>query len=156
MLESDVTQERTRAGSLGRFLGYIKRRRETVGNNLHITASQVNARPLVQPVDLLPQPAFNGMQGGQGPQLAPDPIRQGSFDGIGHLGIARIPKFVSAYSQTAWENQTFVAPKNGIRAGATVPFGNMTPSYERTNIGVPDSVAYGSLMEYQSLPYGYE
>ena len=156
MLESETIEKRTRAGALGRFLGYVKERRETVGNSLHITASQVLARPLVQPVDFLPQPDFNGLQGGQGPQMAPDPIRQSSFDGIGHIGIARISKWVSAYDQTAWENQVFIAPKNGIRAGATVPFGKMTPDYNRANIGVPDAVSYGSLMEYQAMPYGYE
>lgn len=140
---------------LSSFLGYIKERRETVGNSLHITASQVNARPLVQPTDVLPDPRYNMPQGGQGPQLAPDPIRQGIFDGIGHIGKARIPKFSSVYDQTAWEEQSFIGGHLAYYAGGSIPFGNMLPDHERANITVPNSVAYGSQFEYNALPYGY-
>lgn len=149
------TETKTRAGILGTFLGYVKERRETVGNNLHITASQVLARPLVQPANILPNPNFNLPQGGQGPQMAPDPIRQSMFDGLGHLGVARISVWRSAYDQTAWENQTFIAGHTRYAPGASIVFGNMTPMYERSNINVPDSPAYGSQFQYQAQPYGY-
>lgn len=150
------TETKTRAGVLGTFLGYIKERRETVGNNLHITASQVLARPLVNPVDMESAPGYNLPQGGQGPQQAPDPIRQSIFDGLGHISKARIPVWRSAYDQTAWENQSFIAGKTRFAPGAGIPFGNMTPGYERTNIYVPNAPAYGSQFTYQALPYGYE
>lgn len=140
---------------LSQFLGYIKQRRETVGNSLHLTANQVNARPLVQPSDVIWDPRYNTPQGGNGPQLAPDPIRQGIFDGIGHIGKARIPKFVSAYDQTAWENQSFIGGHLAYYNGGSIPFGNMLPEYARANISVPDNVAYGSQFEYNALPYGY-
>lgn len=148
-------ETKTRAGVLGRFLGYVKQRRETVGNGLHMTASQVNARPLVGPANFLPAPNYNGPQGGNGPQLAPDPIRQGMFDGIGHIGIARIPKYVSKYDQTAWESQQFVTSNEEYRAGAAIIRGGQLPEWERANISMPEATAYGTQFEYQSLPYGY-
>src|ERR1700755_2933224 len=155
MTTNESNEQRTRAGALGRFLGYVKQRRETVGNSLHITASQVNARPLVQPALFAPAPGYNGDQGGNGPNLFSDPIRQSSFDGIGHIGIARIPKFVSTYNQTAWENQTFIANNLDMRAGASIVPGRQAYSYERSNIDVPQALAYGSLFSYQPEPYGY-
>lgn len=156
MTESDETQRKTRAGTLGRFLGYIKQRRETVGNGPHLWATIANVRPLVQPAEYGPHPNYNGLQGGNGPQLAPDPVRQSIFDGIGHLGIARVPIWRSGYDQTAWTAQRFVTGNEDYRAGASIPFGHQTPSFERANIDVPSSVAYGSLFTYQPMPYGYE
>lgn len=100
-------------------------------------------------------PNFTIPQAESGPQMAPDPIRQGSFDGLGHIGKARIPKFVSVYDQTAWESQGFVAGHNRYSPGANIPFGNMIPEQERANIVIPDSLAYGSQFEYQPVPYGY-
>jgi len=155
MTDNESNESRTRAGKLGRFLGYVKERRTTVGNNLHITASQINARPLVQPAYYGPQPNYNGDQGGNGPQLAPDPIRQGMFDGVGRVGIARIPVVSFKYDQTAWESQAFATSNGTMRAGASIIGGRQTPGYERANIGVPDAVAYGSMFEYTPVPYGY-
>lgn len=155
MTDNEETENRTRAGAIGRFLGYVKSRRETVGNSLHITASQVNARPLVQPALYGPQPVYNGPQGGNGPQPAPDPIRQSIFDGIGHIGIARISVWRSRYDQTAWESQTFAHGNVHYNPNASIPFGNQRFEYERANIQIPASTAYGSQFEYQPAPYGY-
>lgn len=148
-------EEHTRAGALGRFLGYIKERRETVGNSLHLKANTINARPLVQPADEVWSPNYNSEQGGNGPQQAPDPIRQGMFDGYGHIGKARIPKFVSSYDQTAWENQNFVSDKLRMMQSTNIPFGHMSPEYERANIEIPDVSSFGSQFVSYSEPYGY-
>lgn len=140
---------------LKKYLGYIVKRRTPVGDGVHFTAAQVNARPLVGSVPLASDGHFNGPQGGQGPQMAPDPVRYGLFDNIGRIVGARIPKFVSVYDQTAWESQGFAAGHIAYTAGGGIPFGNMLPEWERTNISVPQSVAYGSQFEYNALPYGY-
>lgn len=149
------TETKTRAGALGRFLGYVKVRRVPTGNALHLTAAQVNARPLVGPALHSNNPNYNGPQGGNGPQFAPDQIRQSLFDGIGHIGVARVPKFVSTYDQTAWESQNFLTSNVEMRAGASIVGGRQTQDWNRANIDVPVSVPYGSQFSYQPIPYGY-
>jgi hypothetical protein len=140
----------------GAFRGYVKSRRQTVGNAPHLTAAQVQARPLVSiPPDNLSQPQFVVPQPRSGPQGAPDPIRQSQFDGVGHLGKARIPKTVFVYDQTAWEQQSFLASKHRFAQRASVPFGHMLPDANRVNIVVPGHTSYGQIAEYQPAPYGY-
>lgn len=147
--------DRKGPGLVSKYLGFIVRRRETVGDGIHMTAPQVNARPMVGSVPFGPDPRYNGPQGGQGPQMAPDPIRQSTFDNIGRLVGARIPVYTSVYDQTAWENQFFAAGHLAYVPGGSIPFGNMLPERERANIEVPQTVAYGSQFQYQALPYGY-
>jgi hypothetical protein len=149
----DSNHERS---GLSKFLGFVVKRRTPVGDGVHFTAAQVNARPLVGSVPFMDQPVYNGAQGGQGPQLAPEQtVRHGSFANIGRILGARIPKFVSVYDQTAWENQSFAAGHVAYAAGGGIPYGNMLPEWERSNIDVPNSVAYGSQFAYDALPYGY-
>lgn len=92
----------------------------------------------------------------QGPMESPDPIRQSDFWNVGKAPghtAARVP-VVTAFnldSTLAIEAEEF-GVQNWARpnwTGTPPRAGGMAPWTERTNVGVPAAIAYGSLF---SLP----